>query len=69
MSSAFEGVWLRWCLAAVLTLSWCRSVCLGLWICMRVSMISLAALSKSDVCIRLEFGGGIDKQREMITID
>jgi hypothetical protein len=50
--SGLDGICLRWCLAAVLVFSWCRSFCVGFFRSIKASMISCMASSKSDLDIR-----------------
>ena len=42
--SAFEGMWLSWCLAAIWVFMRFTSLCVGCGSCIRASMASLAAL-------------------------
>ncbi len=63
ISSALEGICLRWCFAAVCTLSRCRSLGVGLLSCIKFSRISLiASVAVVGLSIWLELGLEIDKQ-------
>ncbi len=53
MISALLGMCLRWCLAAVLAFSWCKSASLGFFRSIKASVISCMASSKSVLDIRV----------------